>query len=209
MLFSAPRSPPRRQLFLTAFAPIGAGTYDRGDSVLAPTCLPLFANVALTAANIDPGTPAAPVLPNSAIVPTPGPAADKARNQNAQIQGRNQQRPYASHWQLDSATPNLYDAFSFSKDCGSERPARFLVLAGNYKTVTIRHSTLDPGGLNWQEIHCSVVHPDHRKYRNAGDRSSITAAISLEWRAPSSQLQVTDSILQSSSTHPAIDPARA
>ena len=155
MLFvgaAAPAVTPRVNYFYGFSGPVGAGTYDRAASVLAPTMPPLAAGAAITAADIDPGTVAAAGVTELADSSTFGPAANIAGIQNLQIQGANQQRPYlrlTADWILDT-TPNI-DAF-FTLDGLWIGPAgKFsLVLAGNYKTVTISHVTLDTGGVDWQ-----------------------------------------------------------
>jgi len=210
MLFlgGAVPAPPAVNYFYGFSAPIGAGTYDRGDSVLTPTLPPLFANAAIAVADIDLGTLAAAGVAELGDSSTFGPAADRAGIQNAQIQGRNQQRPYlrlTGNWTLDT-TPNLDGLLVLEGLWIGATGAFSLVLAGNYKTVTIRHSTLDPGGLDWQanpiaplpveitgNIETLVI--DH----------SITASISLNGGSVK-ELLVTDSILQSiNAGTPAID----
>jgi len=189
-------------------SPIGAGTYNRANSVLTPTLPPLTANAAITAADIDPGTPAATGVTELADSSTFGPATDKAGIQNAQIQGRNQRRPYlrlGASWTLDS-TPNL-DAFLTLEGLWIGATGNFsLVLAGNFKTVTIRHATLDPGGLDWQANPIAPV-----PLQIAGNIETLSidhailASISLNGGSVK-QLQIADSILQAiNAATPAID----
>jgi hypothetical protein len=153
MLFltGAPAVTPLVNCYYGFSGPFGAGTYDRGASVLTPTLPALLANAAITAADIDPGTLAVEGVSELGDSSTFGPAADKNGIQNAQIQGRNQQRPYlrlAAHWTLDS-TPNL-DALLTLEGLWIGATGNFsLIVAGNYKSVTISHTTLDPGGVDW------------------------------------------------------------
>ncbi len=188
--------------------PIGAGTYDRAGSVLVPTLPVLAAGAAVTAADIDAGTVAVTGVTEFADSSTFGTAANKAGIQNTQIQGRNQQRPYLrlnANWTLDT-TPNN-DAFLTLEGLWIGASGNFsLILAGNYKTVTIRHATLDPGGVDWQgspiaplpievtgNIETLVI--DH----------SIVASISVNGGSVK-QLTIADSVVQSiNPATPAID----
>jgi len=180
--------------------PIGAGTYDRASSVLTPTLPALTLGAAITAADIDPGTPLAAGVTELADSSTFGPAANKAGIQNTQIQGRNRQRPYlrlAASWTLDS-TPNV-DALLTLEGVWLGASGTFaLLLAGNFHTVTIRHATLDPGGLDWQGNPIAPL-----PVQITGDIETlfidraILSSISLNGGSLK-QLQITDSILQSS-----------
>jgi hypothetical protein len=179
--------------------PIGAATYDRAGSVLVPTLPALAANAAITAADIDAGTSAVTGVTELADSSTFGPAANKSGIQNTQIQGRNQRRPYLrlnANWTLDAAPNN--DVFLTLEGIWIGASGNFsLILAGNYKTVTIRHATLDPGGVDWQlnpiaplpievtgNIETLII--DH----------SIIASISVNGGSVK-QLTITDSIVQS------------
>jgi hypothetical protein len=154
MLFlsGAPAASPLVNCYYGFSGPFGAGTYDRSSTVLTPTLPSLLANAAIAAVDIDPGTPALEGVSELGDSSTFGPASDKSAIQNAQIQGRNQQRPYlrlAGNWTLDS-TPNV-DALLTLEGLWIGASGNFsLILAGNFKAVTISHSTLDPGGVDWQ-----------------------------------------------------------
>ena len=204
----APAAVPLVNYFYGFSGPIGAGTYDRSGFVLTPTLPVLSVNAAVAAADIDPGTVAVTGVTEFADSSTFGPAADRVGIQNTQIQGRNQQRPYlriATNWTLDS-TPNLDASLTIEGVwIGTSAPFS-LVLAGNYKTVTIRHSTLDPGGVNalanpiaplpieiTGNVETLVI--DH----------AITAPISLNGGSVKT-LEISDSIVQSiNPATPAID----
>jgi len=211
MLFvgaAPPAATPLVNYFYGFSGPIGAGTYDRANSVLPPTLPALASNAAITAADIDPGTPAITGVTELADSSTFGPAADKAGIQNTQIQGRNQQRPYlrlGASWTLDS-TPNV-DALLTLEGLWIGASGNFLlVLAGNFKTVTIRHSTLDPGGLDWRG---NLIAPVPIEITGNIETLSIDHAIldSISLNGGSvKQLQIADSILQSiNAATPAID----
>jgi hypothetical protein len=147
-----PATRPRVSYHYGFSSPIGAGTYDRGASVLPPTVPALAANAVLGAADIDAGTPAAMGVTELADSSTFGPAADKSGVRNAQIQAANLQRPYlrlAASWTLDS-TPNTQAVLTLEGLWMGADGNFSLVLAGDYETVTIRHCTLDPGGVDAQ-----------------------------------------------------------
>ena len=136
--------------------PIGAGTYDRAAFVRPPTKLPLAAGAAVTAGVIDGGTVNVQGVTELADSSTFGPAANKTGIRNTQIQGRNQQRPYlrlAADWVLTAAPhdPLLADPVLTLEGLWLGASGNFsLVLAGDYQSVTIRHCTLDPGGIDAQ-----------------------------------------------------------
>lgn len=205
---NAPAVTPRVNYFYGFSGPIGAGTYDRSTSVLAPTVPPLAGNAMITAADIDPGTVAVPGVTELADSSTFGPAANRAGIQNTQIQGRNQQRPYlrlAADWILDT-TPNV-DAILTLEGLWIGASGNFsLVLAGNYKTVTLRHLTLDPGGVDWQANPIAPVPIEVTgNIETLVIDHSITASISVNGGSVK-QLQIADSIVQSiRPATPAID----
>jgi hypothetical protein len=180
-------------------APIGAGSYDRSSSVLPPTRPALSGGAAIIPADVDVGATATPGVTELADSSTFGPAASITGIHNTQIQGRNQQRPYlrlAASWTLDS-TPNTQCALVIEGLWIGASGNFSLILAGDYATVTIRHSTLDPGGLDWQGNaiapvllvvtgHVGTLFIDH----------SILAPIALNGGSVK-QLTVADSIIQS------------
>jgi hypothetical protein len=186
-------------------APLGAGSYDRAPFVLPPTRPPLAANAAITAADIDPGTAAAPGVTELADSSTFGPAANVAGIQNTQVQGRNRFRPYLrlnADWVLD-ATPNTDATLTLEGLWVGASAGVALVLAGDYQTVTIRHSTLDPGGTDAQNNPIAAV--PIVVTGNVEDLildHSITAPIRLNGGVVK-RLTVADSIIQ------AVTPAAA
>jgi hypothetical protein len=195
----APAATPLVNYFYGFSGPIGAGSYDRSGSVLVPTLPPLAAGAAIVAGDIDPGTPAVTGVTELADSSTFGPAANKVGIQNTQIQGRNQQRPYlrlGANWSLDT-TPNMDGALTLEGLWIGATGNFSLLLEGNYKTVTLRHVTLDPGGVDWQGNPIAPV-----PIEVAGNIEtllvdhSIIASISLNGGSVK-QLQIADSIVQS------------
>jgi hypothetical protein len=147
---AAPAAPVRVGYHYGFSGPIGAGSYDRGRFVLPPTVPALLNNVAITAAHIDAGTPAITGVTELGDSSTFGPAASKSSIRNTQIQARDRQRPYLRvnvNWILDTA-PHAQSTLTIEGLWIGASGAFSLVLAGDYETVTIRHTTLDPGGVD-------------------------------------------------------------
>jgi hypothetical protein len=189
-------------------APIGAGTYERSQFLLPHTVPPLSANAAITAAEIDAGTPAARGVTELTDSSTFGPAASKTGIQNTQIQAAGQQRPYlriAADWVLDT-TPHAQSILVLDGLWIGTAGKFSLILAGDYTSVTIRNSTLDPGGVDALgnaiapvplviEGNVETLILDH----------SIVSSIALKGGSVK-QLTITDSIVDSSVPGgPAID----
>lgn len=205
---AAPAVTPKVNYFYGFSGPIGAGSYDRSGSVLAPTVASLAAGAAITAGDFDLGTIAAAGVTELADSSTFGPAADAVGIQYLQIQGRNQQRPYlrlAADWRLDTGA-NTDGLLTLEGLWIGATGNHSLVLLGNYKTVSIQHTTLDPGGTDSQgnpiapftiEIAGNVetLNIDH----------SIIASIGMNGGSLE-QLTIADSIVQSlAAATPAID----
>jgi hypothetical protein len=194
-----PAATPRVGYYYGFSAPIGAGSYDRAPFVLAPTLPALAANAAIAAADIDAGAPNARGVTELADSSTFGPAANKTAIRNTQIQGRNQQRPYLqiqADWTLDTV-PNS-NAFLIIEGLWIGASGNFsVVLAGDYESVTIRHSTLDPGGTNAQGnpiAPVAIVITGH--VEDLIIDHSITAPIRVSGGSVK-RLTVSDSIIQS------------
>jgi hypothetical protein len=188
-------------------APIGAGSYDRAAFVLPPTVPALSGGSSITAATIDVGSPAAPGVTELADSSTFGPAANRSGIQNTHIQGRSQQRPYLrlrSNWTLNTGARTRSTLVIEGLWIGAAGTFS-LVLAGDYASVTLSHSTLDPGGVDWQGAsipavplsvtgHIELLSIDH----------SIVGPIQLTGGSVD-RLQVADSIVQSlSAATPAV-----
>ena len=181
-------------------APLGAGSYDRGRFVLPPTVPALTANAPIGAASLDAGAPNAPGVTELGDSSTFGPAVNKSGIRNMQVQGANQQRPYlrlGANWTLDT-TPNSQSALTIEGLWIGGSGAFSVILAGDYETVTIRHSTLDPGGTNAMgnpipplplviSGHVENLVVDH----------SIIAPIHLSGPGSVKQLTISDSIVHS------------
>jgi len=211
MLFVGAGPPPPApavNYFYGFSGPIGAGSYDRRDSVLAPTVPPLAAKAPIAASDIDAGTTTTPGVTELADGSTFGPAAGKTGIVNTQLQARNQQRPYlrlTSDWVLDT-TPNLDGVLTIEGPWIGAGGNCALVLAGNYKTVTIRHATLDPGGVDFASNPIAPL-----TIRIAGNIEtliidhSIVASVAISGGSLK-QLTISDSIVQSiSPATPALD----
>jgi hypothetical protein len=199
LLGAAPAAVPRVGYSYGFSAPLGAGPYDRAPFVLVPTVPVLAAGAVVTAANIDPGSAAGPGVTELADSSTFGPAADKTAIVNAQIQGHNQQRPYlrlAADWTLD-ASPNTGAVLTLEGLWIGATGSAAIVLAGDYATVTIRHCTLEPGGVDaWGNPIAAVPLVISGNLENLVIDHSIVAPISLKGGSIR-QLTVADSIVQS------------
>jgi hypothetical protein len=183
-------------------AGIGAGSYDRSASIETPT-VPVLLNSSAVSSTIHEreiaaGTSAARGVTQIGDSSTFGPVENKSGIQNAQVQAENFERPYlrlASDLVLDGNTGSLLTieglwiggAGAFS-----------LVLRGVFEQVTIRHCTLDPGGIDAQNkpiyplglvIQAAIQHLviDH----------SITGPVSVQSPGVVEKLTVQDSIVQS------------
>lgn len=69
--------------------PVGAGTYDRGASLLTPIAPLIAGGGAIAAAAVDPGTPAVPGVTEITDCATYGPVADLPNIQNAMLASSN------------------------------------------------------------------------------------------------------------------------
>src|SRR5262249_21054729 len=132
-------------------AAIGAGTYERAQTLLKPA-VTLTANAAIAAADIKVGAPDAPGVTELTDSSTFGPASGKTGIVNTQIQCADQQRPYlriAADWVLDTGAQTQSTLVLDGLWIGASGMFA-LILAGDYASVTISHCTLDPGGTDAQ-----------------------------------------------------------
>lgn len=187
-------------------AGIGAGAYDRSAFIETPTVAVLFNSAAtpattiIPATAIDAGTMAVKGVTQIGDSSTFGPVADQHAIHNAQVQAENFERPYlrlASDWVLESDINT--GAFLTLEGLWIGGAGMFsLVLSGSFEQVTIRHCTLDPGGIDAQKnpiyplglvIEAAIQHLviDH----------SITGPISIQSPGVVEKLTVQDSIVQS------------
>ena len=190
--------------------PVGAGTYDRGASLLPHTAPLINGGGAIAAAAVDPGTIAPPVVGVTEITDnlTYTPIADLPNIKNAMLQASNLTRPYlglAGDWTITAAAAQA----SLTIDglwIGSS--GRFsLLLQGSFATVTLQHTTLDPGGpdANGNPINPVVLEVDG-DVQQLVISNSITGPIKLGAAGIVDSLLIQDSIVQSvDSAIPAID----
>jgi hypothetical protein len=151
MLFvnGAPAGPVMADFYYGFPAPIGAGGYDRAASILPPTVAVLNGGGAIPAGAIDPGTATAAGITqfgdNSTWTsPSIGPVF------NAIIEAGNLRRPYirlAADWTITAAA-GVRASLTIEGLWIGAAGAFDLVIDGDYESVTIRHSTLDPGGVD-------------------------------------------------------------
>ncbi|SRR6266404_665648 len=182
-------------------ADIGAGSYDRSAFIETPTAPVLFNSAAIRAQDIGFGTSSVKAVTQLGDSSTFGGAANKSGIRNTQVQAANFERPYvrlASNWQLGSG-PNTGSFMTLDGLWIGGASAFSLVLRGNFEQVTIRHCTLDPGGVDAQGIpnfppltlviEAAIQHLviDH----------SITGPISIQSPGVVEKLTVQDSIVQS------------
>ena len=188
---------------------IGAGTYDRSGSLAAVTSPIPVGGGAISAAAIDAGAPNVPGVTEISDNSTYGPVANKSGIQNAVIQAANQLRPYVrlqSSWTLDTGAST--GSLLVLEGLWIGGSGNFsLVLRGDYASVNIRHSSLDPGGI---DALGGAVAP-LRLVVAGGVRiltidHSILAGIEVQGAGLVEQLTIQDSILDAQNAGaPAID----
>jgi hypothetical protein len=149
MLFlnGAPADPVTADYYYGFPGPIGAGGYDRAASIVPPTIAVLNGGGPIPAGALDPGTAAGigvtqfgdnSTWTNPSIAPV----------FNAVIEAANLRRPYirlAADWTITAAGGTRASLTIEGLWIGGSGN---LVIAGDYETLTIRHSTLDPGGVD-------------------------------------------------------------
>jgi hypothetical protein len=191
-------------------ADIGAGAYSRSESLRPLT--PLASPLILTGGGPISFAAGAPGLAEIEDSATYGPVHNVSGIQDATIQAKNLQRPYVllkADWTLDSG-PNLNATLTIDGLWLGAAGAFSLVLTGDYETVTIRHTTLDPGGIDWQG---NTIDPLRLEVagniRNLIIDRSITGPIALRGAGLVEKITIQDSILQSiaPAALQSIDPA--
>jgi hypothetical protein len=181
-------------------ADIGAGGYDRSAFLETPTVPVLLNSAAIPAAAIDAGTLLVKGVTQLDDSSTYGPVANKTGIQNALVQARNFTRPYvrlASNLVLDTGANA--EAFLTLEGLWLGGSGNFsLSLRGDYEQVTIRHCTLDPGGMDAQS---NPIRPVTLIVEGAVEHlvidRSITGPIRLQAPGVVEKLTVQDSIVQS------------
>ncbi len=129
---------------------------------------------------------------------TYGPVANKVNVRNLTLQAADQERPFlrlASNWVLNTGANE--DAF-LTLDGLWVGGGQALVLRGDYETVTLRHCTLDPGGL---DADGNVILPVPLIVEGQVEQlvidSCITGPIRTEGSGVIESLVIQDSIVQS------------
>jgi YD repeat-containing protein len=201
MLFlnTAPAGPVTVDYYYGFPGSLGAGAYDRGDGLLAPTVPVLNGGGTIAAGAIDPGTAAIAGVTEFGDNSTwSGPLIGPV--QNAMVEAANLQRPYVrltADWTITAAA-GIRATLTIDGLWIGVAGAFNLILAGDYATVTIRRSTLDPGGVDAGGNPISAV-----ALVIAGDIEqlvidhSITGPIHLTGTGVVDSILVQDSIVQS------------
>ena len=188
--------------------PFGAGTYSRLDASTVAATPPLIS-----------GGGALPVIPGNTIT-----EIEDSKTYNSisaitaitscTLRAADQQRPYLylqADWTMDTGANTDSNLVLDGLWIGSAGNGQYrLILNGDYTTVTIRNSTLDPGGDT--NIKGETLYPlpilIQGKISNLCIENSITGPISLAagGNAEIENLCISDSIIQSqNSATPAID----
>jgi hypothetical protein len=180
--------------------------YDR-RAFFEPTTSPALINsAAITAANIPVGAVNSIGVTEFGDSSTFGPASNKTALQNTIIRAQNFQRPYlrlASSWVLNTGS-NLEALLTLEGLWIGGRANFSLILRGDYERVTIRHCTLDPGGIDWQG---NPIAPLSLVVSGSVDKLVIDHSITGPIRIRGGVIQklvVRDSIVQSINARPAI-----
>ena len=187
-------------------ASIGAGAYDRSDSILTAATNSLKNGGAIAAVAAANGVTEI----GDSLSYTP--VGDCAGLTIYEFRAANFQRPYlalATDWTLDTGA-NTDSALTLEGLwIGAQGAPRTIILKGDYATVTLSHVTLDPGGVNAQGAAIPPV-----TLRILGDVGtlvidhSITGPLVLDPAGTVLQVQITDSIIDGQNA-PAAAPAIA
>ncbi|MEP6714007.1 MAG: hypothetical protein ABJC09_00445 [Terriglobia bacterium] len=210
MLFlnAAPAAPVTVDYFYGFPGPLGAGGDDRGDGLLTATVAVLNGGGAIGAGAMDPGTAAVAGVTEFGDNSTwTGPSIGPVNS--AVIEAANLHRPYlrlTTDWTITAAA-GIRASLTIDGLWIGSSGAFNLILAGDWATVTIRRSTLDPGGVDaWG----NGIFPVHLVV--AGDIQellidrSITGPIHLAGAGVVDSIVIQDSIVQSiNPATPAID----
>lgn len=192
-------------------APIGAGTYDRRH----------VEEVHPDVAHSGGGALAAADIPNEGVARidddrTYGPLPNKNAVRSLTLQAANQRRPYlrltdgpATVWRLSTGS-NAESRLTFDGLwIGAAGPA-VIRLEGDYERVTLRHTTLDPGGPLTRDVGSPELPPVVLEVRGHVELIELERCIAGPIRTTGDgvveRLVVRDSILQSTDAAvPAID----
>ena len=174
--------------------------YDRSAFAQAPTLPVLINSAAITAGDIDAGAVNSIGATEIGDSSTFGPVGNKTGLQNTIIRAKNFERPYlrlASNLILNTGA-NV-EAFLTLEGLWVGCTGNFsLSLRGDYERVTIRHSTLDPGGVDAQN---NAIPPLHLVVEGAVEKllidHSIIGPIRVQGAGTIKKLVVRDSIVHS------------
>jgi hypothetical protein len=180
--------------------PIGAGGQDRSDSVLTAATNLIQAGGAIQATlSANPNFLPPAGVAEIADCLTYSPVDSRNQITNLELRSADRQRPYLQlthDWRL-TAAPNIEaELLLDGLWVGADNVSRALVLNGDFKTVTLRNMTLDPGGVDASGMpirpvplqvtgFVSVLTIDH----------SITGPILIDPAATIERLEITDSIV--------------
>jgi len=180
--------------------PIGAGGHDRSDSVLTAATNPIQSGGAIqTTVAANPN-----FLPSAGVAEvadclTYSPIGNRNQITKLEFRSADRQRPYVRlthNWRF-TAAPNIEaDLLLDGLWVGADNVSRMLLLTGDFKTVTLRNMTLDPGGVDANGLPIQPV-----RLRVAGFVGrlvidhSITGPIRINPAATIERLEITDSIV--------------
>ena len=188
---------------------IGAGGYDRAGSLTSPVTHAISGGGAIQAgvpagANFLPPGPF-PVLPNSIADVAEVDGSDSYtpidnRNQITRLELRaaNRRRPYlrlTQNWLLDTSANTESELTLDGLWVGADG-AFSIRLLGDYELVTLRHMTLDPGGV---DASANLIRPVPLSIRGNVERlvieNSIVGPILVEGSGELTNLEIRDSIV--------------
>ncbi|MGH8596300.1 MAG: hypothetical protein ACREXT_06550 [Gammaproteobacteria bacterium] len=188
---------------------IGAGGYDRAGSLTSPVTHVISGGGAIqtavpAGANFLPSGPF-PVLPNSIAEVAEVDDSDNYtpidnRNQITQLELRaaNRRRPYlrlTHNWQLNTSA-NTESELTINGLWVGANGAFSIRLLGDYELVTLRHMTLDPGGI---DAAGNPIRPVPLSIRGNVERlvieNSIVGPILVEGAGELTNLEIRDSIV--------------
>lgn len=173
--------------------PIGAGGYDRSDDLSSAATVSVFGGGAIAAASPSAGV--MEVRDSRTYTPVGNQGAITA----LELRSADRQRPYlllTTDWRLDSG-PNLESTLVLDGLwIGATGASRAVELRGDFETVTLRHVTLDPGGIDAQGAALPPV--ELRIVGNVGRLvidQSILGPVRLAATGTVQQIEISDSIV--------------
>jgi hypothetical protein len=176
---------------------IGAGTYDRRTTVVVPATRTIAAGGAITAAAIG-------ISGSAAIVDSGsyGPIDDRPGVTALVVEAANEERPYIrleADWVITAAAAAPEPTLVLDGLWLGASGAFSVVLDGAWDKVTIRHCTLDPGGVDVDgDPIAAVPLVIAGQVRELVIEQSIVATVATRGAGLVHELQVSDSILQAS-----------